>query len=325
MTAPPAPPPPAAGEAAIVIPVHNRRETTLRGLAHLRELGALAWARVLVVDDGSTDGTADAVRAGFPEVEIVPGDGNLWWGGATALGSTRALATGARIVFWLNDDCLPRPGTLERLAAVVRARDAVAVSQVYTPHGPICGGYHRTATGLTNRVCPPGAESPCDAYAGNCVGLPRAALAGAANVDAAALPHLFADLDHGLRAVRAGRPRAVVLGDAPSDSSEGDRRPLSRSLLLGDRPLSEVWRGLGQVRSIYYAPAVLRFHLRHWGWLVGGAICLKTYGKLLAITLLRVLVPRPWLRRWRGGRSVEWRAAELYLAGEEGRSGPGKP
>lgn len=306
-----------------MIPVHNRRETTLRGLAHLRGLGALGWARVFVVDDGSTDGTAAAVREQFPEVEIVPGDGNLWWGGATALGSERALATGTRLVFWMNDDCLPRPGTLERLAASVGVRGAVAVSQVYTPHGPICGGYHRTGTGLVNRICPPGEEQPCDAYAGNCVCLPREALAGAANVDADALPHLFADLDHGLRAVRAGRPRAVVLGDAASDSSERDRRPLSRSLLLGDRPMREVWRGLREVRSIYYLPTVRRFHLRHWGLFVGGTICLQIYGKLLIITLLRALFPLSWLRRLRGRRSVEWRSAEFYLAAEG--TGPGKP
>ena len=40
----------------------------------------------LIVDDGSNDGTQQIVKETYPEVEILSGDGNLWWTGAMHLG-----------------------------------------------------------------------------------------------------------------------------------------------------------------------------------------------------------------------------------------------
>ena len=76
----------------IIIPVHNRREFTLRCLASLHDQGILAAMQVIVVDDGSTDGTHEAVNAEFPQVILLPGDGNLFWTGAVTLGMSHAMA-----------------------------------------------------------------------------------------------------------------------------------------------------------------------------------------------------------------------------------------
>ena len=100
----------------VVIPVHNRREVTVRCLRCLEAGGVFAWATVIVVDDGSTDGTGEAVRAAHPAAVLLTGDGNLWWGGAIRLGMDHACRGGAACVCWLNDDCLPEPGTLRLLA-----------------------------------------------------------------------------------------------------------------------------------------------------------------------------------------------------------------
>ena len=102
-------------QTAVVIPVHNRREVTLRCLKCLETDGVFTWASALIVDDGSTDGTADGVRARHPAVVVLAGDGNLWWGGAIRRGMEYAYREGADCVLWLNDDGLPEPGTL-RLA-----------------------------------------------------------------------------------------------------------------------------------------------------------------------------------------------------------------
>ena len=102
-----------AEPACILIPAHNRRAVTLACLAALRPAIVGGTWRIIVVDDGSTDGTGDAIRAEFPEVTLLRGDGQLHWTGAIAR-AMREVPRGAT-VFWLNDDCRPRPGALATL------------------------------------------------------------------------------------------------------------------------------------------------------------------------------------------------------------------
>jgi GT2 family glycosyltransferase len=112
-------------------------------LAQLRDTGDLAKFQVVVVDDGSIDGTAEAVQRNYPEVTLLYGDGNLWWAGAIALGMQYALDQQAEYIFWLNDDCLPQGNCLskmleflqERHMAVVGARCLEKSSQAPIPTG----------------------------------------------------------------------------------------------------------------------------------------------------------------------------------------------
>jgi GT2 family glycosyltransferase len=66
----------------IIIPVHNRKQITLNCLKSLSKNGDLGRYHVVVVDDGSTDGTAEAIQALYPDIVVLHGDGNLWWTGA---------------------------------------------------------------------------------------------------------------------------------------------------------------------------------------------------------------------------------------------------
>ena len=77
---------------AIVTPVHNRKEITLQCLRSISRLenDGLEFA-TFIVDDGSTDGTGSAIRAEFPEVEIIEGDGHLWFTEGTNVGIRAAL------------------------------------------------------------------------------------------------------------------------------------------------------------------------------------------------------------------------------------------
>ncbi len=62
----------------LIIPVYNRREITLQALRSLRRIDDQGLnVHIIVVDDGSTDGTGEAIRRDFPEVQIVEGDGTL--------------------------------------------------------------------------------------------------------------------------------------------------------------------------------------------------------------------------------------------------------
>jgi GT2 family glycosyltransferase len=96
----------------IIIPIHNRKETTLKCLAVLSSQN-LTNCQIVVVDDGSTDGSETAIKTNFPEVVVLKGDGNLWWTGAICLGMQYSVAQGADYLFWLNDDCLPADNCLE--------------------------------------------------------------------------------------------------------------------------------------------------------------------------------------------------------------------
>jgi len=80
-------------------------------------LGALT-AEVIVVDNASTDGSAAAVRAGFPQVTLVENGENVGF----AAGNNQALRRAqGRYVLLLNTDAFVHPGALE---ALVRHMDA---------------------------------------------------------------------------------------------------------------------------------------------------------------------------------------------------------
>jgi GT2 family glycosyltransferase len=98
----------------VVIPVFNRKQYTRDCLLSLRNQIFTAF-RTVVVDDGSTDGTAEMLAKEFPEVTRLEGDGNLFWTAATNLGIRHALEQGADYVMTLNNDTIVTPEFLEQM------------------------------------------------------------------------------------------------------------------------------------------------------------------------------------------------------------------
>ncbi len=98
----------------IVIPVHNRREMTKECLLSLQNQTVKNF-KIIIVDDGSTDGTSEMIKSEFPEVILLNGDGNLFWTAATNLGVRYAMNHQATYIMTLNDDTIPFEDFIEKM------------------------------------------------------------------------------------------------------------------------------------------------------------------------------------------------------------------
>lgn len=82
---------------ALVVPVHNNKEDTAEFLESLKGVTYSNY-KIIIIDDGSTDGTGDMIKEKYPYVILLKGDGSLWWSGATNKGIEKAIWMGADYV-----------------------------------------------------------------------------------------------------------------------------------------------------------------------------------------------------------------------------------
>ena len=104
----------AAPTVSVIIVTWNSRDDVLRCLASVN--GSGVDLEVLVVDNGSEDGTVAAVRAAFPEAQLIEGHGNIGFPAANNLALARARG---RYVLFLNPDTELHDGTLEASVAAL--------------------------------------------------------------------------------------------------------------------------------------------------------------------------------------------------------------
>lgn len=98
----------------IIIPVFNRKAFTKDCLISLREQTDRNF-QVVIVDDGSTDGTEEMLKSEFPEVHVLKGDGNLWWTASVNMGIEFALKNGATSIMTLNNDVIAKEDFIEKM------------------------------------------------------------------------------------------------------------------------------------------------------------------------------------------------------------------
>lgn len=299
----------------IVIPVFNRRATTLACLAALREQKVPDWADVLVVDDGSSDGTGEAIKAEFPQTLLLRGDGALWWSGAINLGMEHALEAGASHIIWLNDDCLPQPGSLATLLEASLCHHAIAVAHcILRELGEVhYAGLRKTATGLEMISCQRGEVIACDTVCGNCVCVPRAAAERIGGIDARHFPHAMGDADYGLRATAAGIP-VIAVGSATCWSTYGTNTN-RESWLLGHLSIRQLWKNSLHPTNGWLTRSGLFFKWRHWG-LRGLAAYAATLARFLLTTFIRMLIPQSALRAVLGKKSRHHQRMEAVRSWE---------
>ena len=108
----------------IVIVAYRSRELLRRCLDSLRAFPPSVPIKVVVVDNASEDGSAEMVRADYPEVELIASPENLGFAAATNLG---ARLVDAPYLLALNPDTAVTEGALDAVLAVLERHAEVAV------------------------------------------------------------------------------------------------------------------------------------------------------------------------------------------------------
>jgi GT2 family glycosyltransferase len=95
----------------VVIVTHNTRDSTVACVRSVA--GARSLAECIVVDNGSNDGTADAIRLAVPAAVIIRNEGNEGFARSCNRG---AAAGSAPYILFLNSDIVAHEGAVDRLA-----------------------------------------------------------------------------------------------------------------------------------------------------------------------------------------------------------------
>jgi len=106
-------------DVSIIVVTWNTRDMTLRCLGHLSEAIEGLDAEVFVVDNASTDGTAEAIRQMYPHVKLIVNERNLGFAAANNLALARASG---KYVLLLNSDAMVERETIREQIAFMDAR-----------------------------------------------------------------------------------------------------------------------------------------------------------------------------------------------------------
>lgn len=236
---------------AVLIAAHNRRAFTLRALRALVRDQASFDLTAILLDDASTDGTADAVHAEFPEAIILSGDGNAFWNGGMHRVWAHAVSLGFDGYLWLNDDVVLDDDASARLAAQWHQQGGahtpfILVGATRDEAGLLTyGGQKRVRSPLALKFekLPIAPElSYADTFNGNIV-LISAATVKRIGINDAGFFHSLGDIDYGLRASGAGIPVLVL----PGTLGICNGNPV---IAFNRGPLRERWRKLTSHRAI---------------------------------------------------------------------------
>lgn len=90
----------------IICGVFNHLEYTKKLLCCIKKQSYLK-IKTIIIDDGSTDGTAEYIIQNYPEVTLLKGDGNLWWTGSIkwAVDEVLKIAQADDFILTMNNDC----------------------------------------------------------------------------------------------------------------------------------------------------------------------------------------------------------------------------
>lgn len=111
---------------SVVILTVNQRDDTLRCLRALYSDPDTAGAEVVLVDNGSTDGTAEAVKPEFPHIIIVRNDKNR--GVAAGRNAGVAACSGRKFTLFLDNDTIPEGSAVRALLHHLRTNPQCGIA-----------------------------------------------------------------------------------------------------------------------------------------------------------------------------------------------------
>ena len=191
---------------AVLLTVFNRKEVTLQGLASLfsieDEMSNFDFD-VFMVDDGSTDGTSEAVHGAFPKVNIIKGNGTLYWSGGMRKAWNMAVCKNDYDYYiWFNDDAILNRNAFKLLfEPISKYGDNIIVC------GAFCDNQGNVSYGGRDdkeKLLTPGPRFK-NIYLmnGNFTLIPHKVFKEVGNI-ANCFQHSYGDWDYGIRALKSG-------------------------------------------------------------------------------------------------------------------------
>lgn len=204
----------------------------------------------VLVDDGSSDGTVDAVKGNFPLVKIEYGDGSLFWNRGMHRAQEVAMRALPDFVLWLNDDTMLSEDALDRLLSayeqlsrkVGHAVIVVGATVDRITKNLTYAGMERVSAIRPlqfRKVWHPEETRECQAMNGNIVLIPRQIVERLNNLDPV-YEHAMGDIDYALRARAAGF-RIFVAGGVMGYCSNN---PVAGTEADRDLPFRARWKKL---------------------------------------------------------------------------------
>ena len=207
---------------AVLMASHNRVGQTLQclhAIFHADWPPGVVFA-VFLVDDGSTDGTPEAVAQQFPDVSLIRGTGSLYWCNSMRLAWDHAAREDFDFYLWMNDDTILLPGALTAIfrawdeASSAGTHDVIVVGSCRDPSSGrhTYGGLLRPGRHPARLLPVEPSNHPqlCDTFNGNLVLVPRSVFRRIGSIRSFA--HAIGDNDYGLSARAAGCDIVVAAG-----------------------------------------------------------------------------------------------------------------
>lgn len=277
----------------VVMTSFNRCLATLGCLGRYEAAARRAGVdpEAVLMDDGSADGTAAAVRARYPWVEVMQGDGSLFWNRGMHHAQARAMARGADYLLWLNDDTELLPDSIMRLLETEHTlrhgfgQPVVVVgSTADRDTGRLTYGGHvapkRGRPFTYQRVWHETEPVECHAMNGNVVLIPIQIARVVGNLDPV-FEHGTGDIDYALRA-RAQGYRVFV---APGFVGHCSHNPTSNTYQDATLPLSIRWKKMVSRKGL--PPRSWGHFTRRHGGLVWPVYFVWPYFKLIVGSIRR--------------------------------------